>query len=87
MADQGQPDAAPDLESLTFEEAFRRLGEMAESLEKGGLTLAEATALYQQGMSLVRLCNRLLDEAELKITTLTDAYTGAANAPDAQEAV
>ena len=87
MADQGQPDAATDLDSLTFEDAFRRLGEMAESLEKGGLTLAEATARYEEGMSLVRLCNKLLDQAELKITTLTDAYTAAADAPDAQEAV
>ncbi len=87
MVDPGQPDAAPDLDSLTFEEAFRRLGEMAESLEKGGLTLAEATARYQEGMSLVRHCNRLLDEAELKITTLTNAYTAAADAPDTQQAV
>ena len=37
MADPEQPDAIPDINSLTFEEAFRRLGEMAESLEKGGL--------------------------------------------------
>ena len=77
MADPEQPDAIPDINSLTFEEAFRRLGEMAESLEKGGLTLAEATQRYEDGMSLVQRCNQLLDEAELKITTLNDAYAAA----------
>ena len=58
-------------ESLSFEEAFRRLGEMVDSLESGGLPLAEATIIYQQGMGLVRRCNQLLNEAELKITQLT----------------
>ena len=61
-------------ESLNFEEAFRRLGEMVDSLESGGLPLAEATVIYQQGMGLVRRCNQLLNEAELKITQLTDDF-------------
>ena len=61
-----------NLEALSFEEAFRRLGEMVDSLESGGLPLAEATDRYQQGMGLVRRCNQLLNEAELKITQLTD---------------
>ena len=74
MADAGEPDPQQNIDSLTFEEAFRQLGESAASLENGSLTLAEATARYEQGMILVRRCNRLLDEAELKITTLKDAY-------------
>lgn len=82
MAEPESPEAAPDPNSLTFEEAFRKLSEMAESLEKGELTLAEATARYAEGMSLVQLCNRLLDEAELKITTLKDAYADAPNVAD-----
>ena len=64
----------PEIDSLTFEQAFQKLGEMAESLEAGGLTLAEATTRYEQGMTLVRRCNQLLDQAELKITSLKDAY-------------
>ncbi|PKB73361.1 MAG: exodeoxyribonuclease VII small subunit [SAR202 cluster bacterium Io17-Chloro-G7] len=64
-----------DLNSLTFEEAFGRLGEMASSLEEGGLTLADATARYEQGMSLVRRCNQLLEQAELKITNLKESYS------------
>ncbi|MDA0733262.1 MAG: exodeoxyribonuclease VII small subunit [Chloroflexi bacterium] len=65
-----------DLETMTFEDAFRRLGETAEALEAGGLPLAEATAVYEQGMALVQRCNQLLNETELKITRLKESYTG-----------
>ena len=61
-------------EALSFEEAFRKLGKMVDSLESGGLPLAEATGIYQQGMGLVRRCNQLLNEAELKITQLTNDF-------------
>ena len=63
------------IDSLSFEEAFRRLSETAESLEDGGLTLAQATARYEEGMNLVGRCNHLLDEAELKITNLRDSFS------------
>ena len=63
-----------DPAQLGFEDAFRQLSEIAEHLEAGGLTLAEATARYEQGMKLVQHCNHLLDSAELEITTLRENY-------------
>ena len=66
----------PDLKAMTFEDAFRRLGETAEALEAGGLPLAQATAVYEQGMALVLRCNQLLSETELKITELKESYAG-----------
>lgn len=74
MADTKEPQSQKDLETLSFEEAFQRLKEMAESLDDGGLSLADATARYEEGMNLVRRCNQLLDEAELKITNLKDSF-------------
>ena len=74
MADTKEPQSQKDLETLSFEEAFRRLNEMAESLDDGGLSLADATNRYEEGMNLVRRCNQLLDEAELKITNLKDSF-------------
>ena len=79
MADQLDSESSidqetPNPEALSFEEAFRKLGEMVDSLESGGLPLAESTVIYQQGMGLVRRCNQLLNEAELKITQLTDDF-------------
>ena len=63
------------LENLSFEQAFDRLGETVQALESGGLTLESATNLYEEGMRLVKLCNRLLSEAELKVTQLKDVYS------------
>ena len=74
MADTQEPQSQENLETLSFEEAFQRLNEMAESLDDGGLSLADATARYEEGMNLVRRCNQLLDEAELKITNLKDSF-------------
>jgi len=63
-----------DAESTSFEDSFQRLNAMAEQLEAGGLTLAEATARFEEGMKLVQFCNELLNNAELKITELKEAY-------------
>ena len=64
-----------ELGTLTFEEAFRRLGETAEALEAGGLPLAQATKVYEQGMALVQRCSSLLNETQLKITQLKESYS------------
>ncbi len=77
MVDLPGPEAKSDVDSLSFEDAFRRLNEMAQSLEDGGLSLNDATVRFAEGMDLVRRCNQLLDEAELKITTLKDGIVGA----------
>ena len=76
MVDLPGPEAKSDVDSLSFEDAFRRLNEMAQSLEDGGLSLNDATVRFAEGMDLVRRCNKLLDEAELKITTLKDGIVG-----------
>ena len=77
MVDLPSPEVKPDVGTLSFEEAFELLNEMAQSLEDGGLSLNEATARFAEGMDLVRRCNQLLDEAELRITTLKDGMVGA----------
>ena len=63
-----------DAKSASFEDSFALLNEMAEQLEAGGLTLAEATSRFEEGMKLVQHCNELLNNAELKITELKEAY-------------
>ena len=70
-----------DKDTPDFESAFRQLEETVQALEKGGLTLAEATSLYEQGMGLVKACSERLDTAELRIKELQTAFaTG--TAPD-----
>ena len=69
-------DSSPDehADSPSFEDSFHRLSEMAEQLEAGGLTLAEATSRFEEGMKLVQFCNDLLNNAELKITELKESH-------------
>ena len=61
-------------EEFSFEEAYSRLEETVHALEEGGLSLAEATRLFEEGMSLARICNELLSSAELRITRLQTAF-------------
>jgi len=58
--------------SLTFEEAFTRLGAMVEDLEAGNLPLDQAARMFEQGMALVRRCTQLLDETELRIAEIRE---------------
>ena len=58
--------------SLTFEEAFTRLGAMVETLETGNLPLDQAAHMFEQGMALVRRCTQLLDETELRIAEIRE---------------
>ena len=85
MADDPSSEPALDVDSLSFEQAFQRLGELAESLDAGGLTLSDATDRYEQGMVLVHRCNQLLEAAELKITNLKDSYSRGPNGQGGQD--
>lgn len=51
----------------SFEEAYERLRKAVEELEAGRLPIEAAIARYEDAMHLAQLCNRILDEAELRI--------------------
>jgi len=55
---------------LTFEQAFRQLGEVVEQLEGGELPLEQSLALFERGMALARLCEGKLDDAEQRVQQL-----------------
>jgi exodeoxyribonuclease VII small subunit len=55
---------------LTFEEAFERLEQAVEAMDGGDLSLDEAMAHFEDGMKLARYCERLLDDAELRVQQL-----------------
>ena len=69
---ESQNEQPSDPQELSFEEAFTRLGGMVETLESGGLPLARAAEMFEQGMALARHCGQLLEQTELKITQLRD---------------
>ena len=57
-------------EDINFEDAMKRLEEIANELEKGYLTLDESVKKFEDGISLSKKCNEFLDNAEKKITML-----------------
>lgn len=67
-----------DTSALSFEEAYRSLQEVVDRLERGNLPLEESVALFASGTELVQRCNDLLDQAELKIKSLSREFVPAA---------
>ena len=57
-------------EGPSFEEALERLDDIVQTLQRGGLTLEEAVALFEEGMGMARICSQRLDAAELRISQL-----------------
>ena len=61
----------------SFEENMSRLGEIVDFLEKGGASLAQSLALFEEGTKLVAQCTEQLDEAEQKVVMLQRGPDGA----------
>ena len=64
-----------DSENITFEQTFENLQKSVEQLERGDLSLNDATGLYKKGMELVALCNEILTQTELKISEIKNTYS------------
>lgn len=58
------------MEELTFEQAMQKLETIANELEKDNLDLDTSVKKFEEGMKLSQKCNKILDEAEKKITIL-----------------
>jgi exodeoxyribonuclease VII small subunit len=63
-----KPRKASTTESLTFEVAYRELQQVVEQLEGGQLDLEQTVTLFERGSQLARTCERIVDEAQLRIT-------------------
>jgi exodeoxyribonuclease VII small subunit len=55
---------------MTFEQAIARLGEIVDSLEEGEQPLEESIALFEEGMTLTKSSQEILDRAERRIEEL-----------------
>lgn len=54
----------------SFEKDLARLDEIVEQLEAGDCPLDEALKLYEEGVSLIRLCSDRLEKAEMSVKKL-----------------
>lgn len=55
-----------------FEKNMKDLEEIVNELEKGDLSLEASISKFEEGVKLSKECNRILEEAEKKITILLD---------------
>lgn len=67
-------------EKLRFEEAMRKLSEIVEKLESGEGSLDEMIHLYEEGMRLVKSCEKQLDAYEATISKLNETTGGTSDA-------
>jgi len=75
-----QPSATP-VEELTYEQALAELESIVAALESGDHALESALAYYERGQALARYCARLLEQAELKVQSLSGDELGDVSQP------
>ena len=62
---------APDPpDAASFEAAYRELQQVIAQLDDGGLGLEDAVRLFERGTELVKQCQRIVDDAEQRVTRL-----------------
>ena len=75
------PNAKGLKNAATFEDTYRELQQVIAQLEGGGLTLEDAVRLFERGRELVKRCQSIVDDAELRITRLAPEPTSPVGEP------
>lgn len=79
MAERNErPDGpqAGEAATMDFAATVERLEQLVERLESGELSLEGSLSAFEEGVRLTRDAQRRLDEAELKVRTLTEGPDG-----------
>jgi exodeoxyribonuclease VII small subunit len=67
---------AKNSQGKSFEQAMGELEKIVQAVESGQVPLAEALAEYEKGIELISHCQRILSQAEQKITKLSKNLDG-----------
>ena len=59
-------------EEIKFEDAIKKLEDIAKELENGTLGLDESVKKFEEGMAISKVCTKMLNEAEKKINLLIE---------------
>ncbi|MCR5145911.1 MAG: exodeoxyribonuclease VII small subunit [Clostridia bacterium] len=63
-------------EKINFEDAMKKLEEIANELEKNDLDLDTSVSKFEEGMKLSKQCSKMLEEAEKRISVLIQTDDG-----------
>lgn len=58
------------MKEINFETSMEQLEKIVQELEKGDLNLDDSIKKFEEGMKISKECNKLLENAEKKITVL-----------------
>ncbi|MGD0078117.1 MAG: exodeoxyribonuclease VII small subunit [Sedimentisphaerales bacterium] len=61
-----------DLSKLTFEQAIKELTGIVGKIEQGEITLQDSIQQYERGMTLIKHCRKILQEAEKRIEKIAE---------------
>ena len=56
-----------------FESSIKKLEAIVEKLEEGDLDLDTSLKSFEEGVALVKECQKIISEAELKVNKLLDS--------------
>jgi len=56
-----------------FESSIKKLEAIVENLEEGDLNLDTSLKSFEEGVALVKECQKIISEAELKVNKLLDS--------------
>ena len=76
------PRALRSSSGQTFEQCMKRLEQIVSQLERGDISLEESIKIYEEGVLLSRQCMDRLNQAELKLKTLTENAEGTFRSDD-----
>ena len=60
--------------NMNFEQAMIRLSEIIETLERNGSDLESSIELFEEGLGLVKQCDKQLKNFETKVSELMVKY-------------
>lgn len=69
-------------ENMTFEQNMQRLEQIVRALERGDAPLEESLKLFQEGTERIRICGKLLDDAQLQVKKIVPGPDGAPTEED-----
>ena len=59
-------------DEMTFEQLTERINVIVTLLENTNTPLDKSLSLFEEGVTLIKKANKILDEAEKKVTMLTE---------------
>ena len=59
-----------------FEKSLNELENIVKKLEEGDVSLDESLSLFEQGIKLSKVCQKMLDDAEKKVSVLMSSGDG-----------